>query len=128
MNALHAPRVPGNDTGFGGFNARDFGATGDGVCEEAADRSWTKCSGTDDSAALQLAIDEAMRLGRALYLPAGVYMVNASLTVPLPNRRLPATNASVMRHQPWITEGLRMVGEGVSHFCHPLADLTVTFA
>ena len=34
-----------------GLNARDFGAVGDGVCTEAADRSWTKCTGRDDGPA-----------------------------------------------------------------------------
>ena len=111
MDALHPSdesAQPGKE-GIGGLNARDFGAMADGICEEAADRSWTKCTGTDDSAALQTAIYEAMRLGRALYLPAGVYMVNTSLIVPVPNG-----NASIAKTQPWVTEGLRMIGEGLS--------------
>eukprot|EP01052_Picozoa_sp_SAG31_P016888 SAG31_NODE_1136_length_9734_cov_4.139595_1_plen_157_part_00 len=62
-----------------GLNVRDFGAIGAGVCREAADRSWTKCSGPDESTALQHAIDAAQHMGRALFLPAGIYMVNRTL-------------------------------------------------
>ena len=208
-----------------GLNARDFGAVGDGVCTEAADRSWTKCTGRDDgparhyldngprtthtpvmlqlecsslspaipsphkkaaargtrtrlvmivacvllslwcacvlpwvhamsarvvylqelhypcdnprthahtrhtthvihvcvracvrasvafprSQALQRAMDAALHQGRALYVPAGVYMINHTLVV-----RKPSGNASVAKPQPFLSTGLRMVGEGYS--------------
>jgi len=51
-----------------GLNAKDFGAVGDGVCTEAADRSWTNCTGRDDGPALQRAMDAALHQGRALYV------------------------------------------------------------
>jgi hypothetical protein len=51
----------------GVLNARDFGATGDGV--------------TDDAPALQKAIDAAQLSRRKLALPAGVYLVNSTLKV-----------------------------------------------
>ena len=81
-----------------GLNARDFGAMGDGVCTEAPDRSWTKCSGRDDSAALQRAIDASQHQGRTLYVPAGVYMVNTTLIIRKPNE-----NASIAKPQPFVT-------------------------
>ena len=49
------------------LNARDFGAKGDGV--------------TDDAPALQKAIDSAQLSRRKLALPAGVYLVNSTLKV-----------------------------------------------
>ena len=109
MDALHtyAPAPPGGQ-GIG-LNVRDFGATGAGVCTEAPDRSWIKCAGPDDSAALQSAIDEAMHTGRALYLPAGVYMVNRTIVV-----RKPFENATIKRPQPYVDAGLRIVGEGMA--------------
>ena len=93
-----------------GLSARDFGAMGDGVCTEAPDRSWTKCTGRDESAALQRAIDAAQRQARTLYVPAGVYMVNATLIIRKPNE-----NASIAKPQPYATAGLRIVGEGMSN-------------
>lgn len=51
----------------GGLNAKDYGAVGDGVA--------------DDAPALQKAIDAAMELGRALLLPAGVYRINSTLSI-----------------------------------------------
>ena len=91
------------------LSARDFGAVGDGVCVEAPDRSWTKCSGRDESAALQRAIDAAQQQARTLYVPAGVYMVNSSLIV-----RKPSENASIAKPQPYVTAGLRIIGEGMA--------------
>lgn len=48
-------------------NAKDFGATGDGV--------------TDDTAAIQAAIDSVQATGKAVYLPTGTYKVNDTLTI-----------------------------------------------
>jgi hypothetical protein len=93
-----------------GLSALDFGAVGDGLCTEAADRSWTKCSGRDQSAALQRAIDAAQAQARTLYLPAGVYMVNTTLTI-----RKPSENASIAKPQPYVTAGLRIIGEGMAN-------------
>ena len=91
-----------------GLNARDFGAVGDGVCTEAPDRSWTRCAGRDDGPALQMAMDEALKLGRALLIPAGVYMVNSTLIV-----RKPSENSTIAKPQPWLATGLRVIGEGI---------------
>ena len=55
----------------------DFGAVPDGVCANMS----TSCTGTDNSRALQAAINAAQRDGRALYLPSGRYMVSRTLTV-----------------------------------------------
>jgi hypothetical protein len=49
------------------FNARQFGAVADGA--------------TDDTAALQAAIDEAALTGGQVYLPPGKYLVSGSLRV-----------------------------------------------
>jgi hypothetical protein len=49
-------------------NARDEGATGNGT--------------TDDGVKLQAAIDLAVSQGRALYIPAGVYKIATTLTIP----------------------------------------------
>jgi len=43
----------------------------------------------------------------ARYVPAGVYMVNTTLII-----RKPSENTSVAKPQPYVTTGLRMVGEG----------------
>ena len=114
MDRLHtypapSPGPSGTEAAGIGLNVRDFGALGAGVCLEAADRSWTRCSGPDESAALQQAIDAAQHLGRALYLPAGVYMVNRSLVI-----RKPSENKTIASPQPWVGAGLRIVGEGIS--------------
>ncbi len=49
------------------LNARDFGARGDRI--------------TDDTAALQAAIDAAQSQGRALAIPAGYYNVSSTLFI-----------------------------------------------
>ena len=106
---LFAHTVFGVPAAYGPLDVRDFGAVGDGVCVEAPDRSWTKCSGRDESAALQRAIDAAQQQARTLYVPAGVYMVNSSLIV-----RKPSENASIAKPQPYVTAGLRIIGEGMA--------------
>ena len=50
------------------FSAKDFGAKADGK--------------TDDTAAIQRAIDEAAKKGGQVYLPPGRYLVKGSLKVP----------------------------------------------
>lgn len=108
IERMHA-HADGAALGSGmGLSARDFGAVGDGVCTEAPDRSWTRCAGTDDAPALQRAMDEALKLGRALLVPAGVYMVNSTLII-----RKPSENATIKKPQPWLSTGLRVVGEGI---------------
>ena len=71
-----------------GLNAKDFGAVGDGVA--------------DDAKALSAAIDAATRQGRTLLLPAGTYRVNSTVNVPAED----GENGAALRH------ALRMVGEG----------------
>tara|TARA_R110000787_G_scaffold193899_2_gene305439 strand:+ start:26341 stop:27834 length:1494 start_codon:yes stop_codon:yes gene_type:complete len=51
------------------INVRDFGAVGDGV--------------TDDSAAMQAAINAAVAGGRRVYLPAGTYLISVPLTADI---------------------------------------------
>jgi hypothetical protein len=48
------------------FNAKDYGATGDGT--------------TDDTTALQAAVDAVAAAGGILYIPEGVYIVTARIT------------------------------------------------
>ena len=52
---------------WGGLSAKDFGAVGDGQA--------------DDGPALQRAISAALEQGRTLLLPAGHYLVNATLSI-----------------------------------------------
>ena len=95
-SASAAPRNPG---GPGPLNVLDFGAHGDGS--------------TDDSAAIQKAIDEAQDpsaargavagnpvMGRAVYFPSGTYLVNRTVTV-----------ARV--HSPATTRPVRLFGDGM---------------
>lgn len=53
---------------FSGVDARKFGCKGDGV--------------TDDTAALQAALEEASTKGPVCYLPPGMYRLNSSVIVP----------------------------------------------
>ena len=78
--SIHADHVDFTNSGTGGVertlqakledvvNVKDFGAVGDGV--------------TDDTAAIQAAIDSAAALnnGGSVFLPTGVYLVSSSLT------------------------------------------------
>ena len=61
-------------TSLGVFNVKDYGAVGDGV--------------TDDSAAIQAAIDAAEVDGGSVYFPAGDYNVTATLTLQADGVRL----------------------------------------
>ena len=86
LSLARAAGAPDAPTPAAGLDARSFGAVGDGLA--------------DDGPALQLAINESQRLGRALLLPAGRYLVNRTLVVQSDARGHPGTNP------------LRLVGEG----------------
>jgi hypothetical protein len=83
-----APNQP-----WGGLNARDFGAAGDGVA--------------DDAPALQKAIDAALEQGRTLLVPAGKYQINSTLTIMSSARAHYAVPGPGYAKHP-----LRMIGEG----------------
>ena len=71
---------------WSGLNAKDFGAKGDGT--------------TDDSAALQAAIDASLKQMHQLLVPAGIYVVNRQLNVShstCANANLGCTMGLVMR-------------------------------
>jgi len=53
----------GIDVGTGVINVKNYGATGDGS--------------TDDTAAIQAALDAAYTAGETVYVPTGTYMINA---------------------------------------------------
>ena len=93
------------------ISARDFGAMGDGR--------------TDDSLALQKAIDHAQASRAILHVPAGVYLVNRTLHVR-DNSGLPSTSwkncsFSIGKVSDYVVgnsgvscpAALRMVGDGV---------------
>ena len=69
----------GGSSGIG-LDVRDYGATGSGVCLEAKDRSWTRCSGPDESAALQQAIDGEPGTGFPLQSHALPFFAKAVLS------------------------------------------------
>jgi len=75
------------------LNARQFGAKGDGA--------------TDDTAALQSAIDTAFRAGINLFIPAGIYRTAAALTVGTPSGQGP-------NHSGW-----RIFGAGPGQYGGP---------
>jgi hypothetical protein len=81
---------------YGPLDVRTFGAKGDGV--------------TDDAAAIQSALDAAQRVSalgtsagptRPVYFPAGLYLVNRTLTIT-------STHNKTVN-----TKGLRLYGDGV---------------
>ena len=51
----------------GVYNVREYGAVGDGT--------------TDDTAAIQSAIDAAVAVGGTVYIPPGIYHTTAALTI-----------------------------------------------
>eukprot|EP00039_Didymoeca_costata_P003130 m.65341 g.65341 ORF g.65341 m.65341 type:complete len:564 (+) comp11727_c0_seq2:75-1766(+) len=91
-NAAHSYRpaqvMPTLRASSFGLNVRDFGAIGDGK--------------TDDSAAIQRAVDASQGQGRALMVPAGTYLVNKSIVVACSE-----TECAVHANY-----SLRLVGEG----------------
>jgi hypothetical protein len=76
-----------------GIDARDYGAVGDGV--------------TDDARALEQAIAAAAASGQTLLLPAGRYLVNSTVNVPCNSLGTPAMDATCTPHP------LRLVGAGI---------------
>eukprot|EP01045_Picozoa_sp_COSAG04_P028852 COSAG04_NODE_4588_length_2003_cov_2.347689_1_plen_277_part_00 len=78
---------------WGGLSAKDFGAVGDGQA--------------DDGPALQRAISAALEQGRTLLLPAGHYLVNATLSIASSARQGYAVPGPGYAKHP-----LRLVGEG----------------
>jgi hypothetical protein len=78
-----------------GLDARSFGAVGDGV--------------TDDTAALQAAIDEAQHSRRQLLVPAGRYLLRGTLFVRCYDS-WPGACAPSNAHGP-----LRLTGEGIAY-------------
>ena len=95
-----APAAPSpHDFGAAGLNAKDFGAVGDGVA--------------DDAAALTAAIDAATAQGRTLLLPAGTYRVNSTVSVP-PTGGCECTDCAcwVDKNHTVRRRPLRLVGEG----------------
>jgi hypothetical protein len=105
---------------WGPVNARDYGAKGS--CFHPGFYNGTNCLDclqcqTDDAPALQAAIDAAQLAGRALFVPAGVYLVNSTLRVRCSGTKRGLSSPSLMcdgvvnetaRYHP-----LRMVGEGM---------------
>nr|WP_237179003.1 S-layer homology domain-containing protein [Paenibacillus sp. MMS18-CY102] len=66
---VYATVYPTSDVVIADYNARDFGALGDGA--------------TDDTESLQLAIDAAGNNGGGVvFLPDGIYRVNGNLIIP----------------------------------------------
>src|SRR6476620_6488376 len=80
------------------LNARRFGCTGNGV--------------TDDTVALQAAIDAAVALSRPLYLPAGTYLTTAPVG--------PTGNAAAL-------DGFALIGDGQDSVIRP-HDTSFSFA
>jgi hypothetical protein len=84
----HRPQPLQHQTQGGGMlDAKQFGAVGDGV--------------TDDGPALQRALDASLQQHRALFVPAGTYLVNNTLTV---------RNNKEAQYSAW--GSVRLLGEG----------------
>ncbi len=79
-------------------NARDFGAVGDGR--------------TDDTAAIQAALDAAVKQGPICFLPAGHYRLNGALTVPPGVTLLGASGGTPHSEHPIGTVLLAFGGKG----------------
>ena len=79
-----------------GLNAKDFGAVGDGQ--------------TDDTRALQTAIDASQMAGRALLIPAGVYLVSSTLNISC--RSPPLCDPERYEHSESTHQPARIIGEG----------------
>lgn len=69
------------------LDAKQFGAVGDGT--------------TDDAPALQKALDASQQQHRALFVPAGTYLINRTLTV---------RNTKEAKYSTW--GSVRLLGEG----------------
>lgn len=69
------------------LNARDFGATGDGV--------------TDDTAALQAGIDYCLSIGAKLFIPAGTYLLKDTLQLNRVAYRDRNQSPDPRNYQPW---------------------------
>lgn len=82
----------------GMLSVADFGAVGDGV--------------TDCTDAIQRAIDQAQREYRALFVPAGIYRIEAGLVV---HRTQPSAGRYSAATPHWRVAPLRMVGEGATN-------------
>ena len=77
-----------------GLNAKDFGAVGQ----------------TDDTRALQKAIDASQMAGRALLIPAGVYLVSSTLNISC--RSPPLCDPEKYEHSESTHQPARIMGEG----------------
>eukprot|EP01052_Picozoa_sp_SAG31_P053970 SAG31_NODE_14103_length_827_cov_0.923077_2_plen_188_part_00 len=116
-----------------GISARDFGAKGDGVWNESGPCLWDPAThekealscpgrwqGTDDTAALQAAIDEAQASGRTLLIPAGHYIITDTLNVSCANEYCSLCPCLTCPCKyPVTRHPLTMRGEGLkrSHLC-----------
>ena len=95
-----------------GLNAKDFGAVGNGQ--------------TDDTRALQKAIDASQMAGRALLIPAGVYMVSDSLNISC--RSPPLCDPEKYSHSDSTHQPARIMGEGRElTYLMPSANIRTVF-
>ena len=95
-----------------GLNAKDFGAVGNGQ--------------TDDTRALQKAIDASQMAGRALLIPAGVYLVSDSLNISC--RSPPLCDPEKYSHSDSTHQPARIIGEGRElTYLMPSANIRTVF-
>jgi hypothetical protein len=134
------PAPAAGDLAALGISARDFGAKGDGVWNQSGPCLWDpvthekeklscpgRWQGTDDTAALQAAIDEAQASGRTLLIPAGHYIITDTLNVSCANEYcslcpcLTCPCKYPVTHHP-----LTMRGEGLrrTHICAARRGMT----